>query len=104
MTLTATRRRFVAGAKNTIGTRDRTSVTTATYPCALGWAGVTSTPEGPMGADVTRHTAVLPADADVIADDELVIDGQTYRVVGDPVKPRGRTSVAHHMEVTLTKD
>lgn len=45
---------------------------------------------------VTVAKAIMLPGADILSSDRLMIDGQTYAVIGQPYEPNG-----HHIEVNL---
>lgn len=51
-------------------------------------------------AVMTSAVIYLMPEADIRADDTVTVDGKTYRVVGDPIKRSGFSSL-HHLEAQV---
>lgn len=74
---------------------------TASYPCRVDFRS--STEDETVGRSQrvdTRMVCFLPPDADVAAEDDITVDGVTWKVEGEPARLRAFGSV-HHVEAEL---
>lgn len=97
---TVTRQRFGATVKDSYGNDVPTGVPTeATYKGRLdpGKQDEITTGRDTLVSDATLY---IEPGADVAATDRVVVDGQTYEVIGKPRQIPGARAV-HHPEVAL---
>lgn len=76
-----------------------TSVVRGPFPCRLEQTSTTEM-ENDRETVVTVYRLFLLPAAALQADEEVTINGKTYRVDGDPAYREGRSSV-HHIEARL---